>query len=58
MPAPTVTCLAHQGHTYFNKATPTNSATPYEIMGANHIQTSTHLNFQRGSTVLPSTLTD
>ena len=37
--APLVTHFLQQGHTYSNKATPPNSATPYEIMGANYIQT-------------------
>ena len=34
---PTVTHLLQQGHTYFNKATPSNSATPW----VEHIQTIT-----------------
>jgi hypothetical protein len=37
-PTPTVTHLLQQGHTYSNKATPPNSATPW----AKHIQTITH----------------
>ena len=40
-----------QGHTYFNKATPPNSAPLYGPMGANYIQTTTHfqLNCQPAS---------
>ena len=37
----TVTHILQQGHTYCNKATPPNSTTPYEIMGANYFQTTT-----------------
>ena len=37
---PKCDCL-QQVHTYSNKATPPNSATPYELMGANYIQTTT-----------------
>ena len=37
MPMPTVTYFLWQGHTYSNKATPPNSATPW----AKHIQTTT-----------------
>jgi hypothetical protein len=36
-PTPTVTNFLQQGHIYFNKATPPNSATPW----AKHIQTTT-----------------
>jgi hypothetical protein len=36
-PTPTVTHLFQQGHTYSNRATPSNSATPW----AKHIQTIT-----------------
>ena len=32
--SPTVTHFLQQGHTYFNKATPPNSATPFGIMGS------------------------
>ena len=39
--ASTVTHFLQQGHTYSNKATPPNSVIPYEIMGANCIQTPT-----------------
>ena len=37
--SPTVTHFLQQRHTHFNKATLHNSATLYEIMGANYIQT-------------------
>ena len=42
---PTVTHLLQQGHTYCNKVTPPNSATPW----AKHIQTTTHINTQTGT---------
>lgn len=32
-----------QYHTHSNKATPPNSATPYEVIGASYIQTKTHV---------------
>ena len=32
-----------QGGAHSNKAIPSNSATPYEIMGANYIQTATYM---------------
>ena len=35
-----------QGHTSSNKATPPNSATSYEMMGANYIQTTQTLFIQ------------
>lgn len=36
---PSVTHFLHESHTYFNKATPPNSTTPYETMGDIFIQT-------------------
>lgn len=52
-----VTYFLQQGHTHSKKATPTNSATPFEIMEANYIGTTTitifltkdsYFNFFRG----------
>ena len=34
-----MTYFLQQGYTHSNKATSPNSATPYEIMGVNYIQT-------------------
>ena len=43
-----MTNFHQQGYIYFNKATPTNSATPYEFMGANYIQTTMPCSFLEG----------
>ena len=40
---PPVTRFLHQVHTHSNKATPPNSASPYEIMGTDYIQATTEL---------------
>ena len=40
-PTPTVTHFLQQGHTYLNEVTPPNSATPYEIVGVNYLQSAT-----------------
>ena len=36
-----MTHFLQQGHTHSNKATPPKSVTPYEIMEANYVQTTT-----------------
>ena len=40
---PTVTYFLQHSHTYSNKPTPPNTATPYGLMGATFIQTTTGL---------------
>lgn len=45
-PIPTLTHFLHKHHAHSNKVIPSNSASAYESMGVNYIQTTTHVSIK------------